>query len=101
LGKYAGCHYDDIEKCTERGYQSLAVLCLTQSEADSLKTELEFDREKMNVSVLPVYMAKGLEFDCVALINRKGRIVEYDRKNGSKVLYTACTRAMHNLAVFE
>jgi len=92
---------DYIEKCTERGYQSLAVLCLTQSEADSLKTELEFDREKMNVSVLPVYMAKGLEFDCVALINRKGRIVEYDRKNGSKVLYTACTRAMHNLAVFE
>jgi len=90
-----------IEKCTARGYQSLAILCLTQPEADSLKTDIEYDYDKINVSVLPVYMAKGLEFDCVAVINRKNRLSEYDSRTGSKILYTACTRAMHKLAVFE
>jgi DNA helicase IV len=46
-------------------------------------------------------MAKGLEFDCVAVVNCNGRISDYDKKNGSAVMYTACTRAMHNLVVLE
>lgn len=90
-----------IKTCTEQGYQSIAVLCLTQSESDSLKVSLEYDAEKVSLSVLPVYMAKGLEFDCVAVINAGDRIKAYDNKNGSQMLYTACTRAMHNLVVFE
>ncbi|MBQ8164369.1 MAG: AAA family ATPase [Clostridia bacterium] len=97
----AGSVNDYIKECTSKGYESIAVLCLTQAEADSLKPVIEYDTEKVNVTVLPVYMAKGLEFDCVAVMNCNSRMAEYDSKNGSCVLYTACTRAMHNLAVFE
>lgn len=90
-----------INYCTEQGYQSLAILCLTQSEADSLKVAVDYDSARLSVSVLPVYMAKGLEFDCVAVINAGNRMKYYDDKNGSHMLYTACTRAMHDLMVFE
>ena len=90
-----------ISECAEKGYKSVAVLCLNQKEADSLKPVIESPDETVRISVLPVYMAKGLEFDCAAVVNCGGRMKESDRKNGTCVLYTACTRAMHDLAVFE
>jgi DNA helicase-2/ATP-dependent DNA helicase PcrA len=46
------------------------------------------------ISVIPAYLAKGIEFDAV-LIWDASPYGESDRK----LLYTAFTRAMHNLAV--
>jgi DNA helicase-2/ATP-dependent DNA helicase PcrA len=48
--------------------------------------------------VLPAYLAKGLEFDAV-LIHDAGADV-YGRENERKLLYTACTRALHSLFIF-
>jgi DNA helicase-2/ATP-dependent DNA helicase PcrA len=48
--------------------------------------------------VLPAYLAKGLEFDSV-LIHNAGAAV-YGRENERKLLYTACTRALHTLFIF-
>lgn len=50
------------------------------------------------VFVLPLYMAKGLEFDAVLLcdIDKDHYISEDDRK----LLYIGCTRALHRLSLF-
>ncbi|SDC51164.1 DNA helicase-2 / ATP-dependent DNA helicase PcrA [Paenibacillus sp. UNCCL117] len=48
------------------------------------------------VSVLPVYMAKGLEFDSVIIIDADRK--HYERTTwDAKLLYVGCTRALHEL----
>ena len=50
---------------------------------------------------LPVYLAKGLEFDAVLVLNVGGSMQKLDEKLGTNMLYTAATRAMHELCVIE
>lgn len=45
--------------------------------------------------VLPIYLAKGLEFDCVVAYGVNDEI--YSTKNDASILYTVATRAMHDL----
>ena len=45
---------------------------------------------KINFKVLPLYLAKGLEFDCA---------IVWDMPED--MMYTACTRAMHELIVIN
>ncbi len=51
------------------------------------------------ISVIPVYLTKGLEFDAVILVD-----VDENNYNHSplsaKLLYVGCTRALHKLCVF-
>jgi DNA helicase-2/ATP-dependent DNA helicase PcrA len=50
------------------------------------------------VSVLPVYLAKGLEFDAVVLVDADA--AHYERTmQDAKLLYVGCTRALHTLTV--
>lgn len=49
------------------------------------------------VVVLPVYIAKGLEFDVVFIINNKERYLPDDLD--IKLLYVAMTRALHRLYI--
>ncbi|SFU32026.1 DNA helicase-2 / ATP-dependent DNA helicase PcrA [Alicyclobacillus macrosporangiidus] len=50
------------------------------------------------VSVLPVYLAKGLEFDAVLLVGADARHYD-DSPLSAKLLYVGCTRALHRLWV--
>ena len=51
------------------------------------------------VSVLPVQMAKGLEFEAVIIANGNDR--QYPGSSSDqRLLYIACTRALHHLDVF-
>ncbi|TVR69237.1 MAG: helicase [Marinilabiliales bacterium] len=91
------------------GYNSLGIICKTQKEADRL-----FDMIKSHppgvyllnsesvafitgAVITAVHMAKGLEFDqvIVPFATRGNYHTETDRK----LLYIACTRAMHKLDV--
>ena len=50
------------------------------------------------VMVLPIYLAKGLEFDTVLLWNPTCE--QYPKTDGNgKLLYVACTRALHELGI--
>ncbi|WP_159883654.1 HelD family protein [Paenibacillus puerhi] len=51
------------------------------------------------VSVLPVYMSKGLEFDSVILIDVSPEHYEATAWD-AKLLYVGCTRALHELKLF-
>ncbi|MGO4547980.1 RNA polymerase recycling motor HelD [Paenibacillus sp. 2TAB23] len=101
----------DIEALIAEGFDSIAVITKTAAEsreaheslrihgveATRLITKDTLDFEK-GVMVIPVYLAKGVEFDAVLVYDASPEA--YGRENERKLLYTACTRAMHRLHLY-
>lgn len=99
-----------IEKYKTQGFSSIAVICKNRKEATELYFKLsnkikiklidylDYDSVLEGTLILPVYLAKGLEFDAVIVYeaNDKKYNTEYDKK----LLYIACTRALHRLSLF-
>ncbi|MBK5488153.1 UvrD-helicase domain-containing protein [Bacillus sp. TH17] len=77
---------DIYEKLTNAG------LTVNVIEADQSKYE-------GGISVVPVYLAKGLEFDAVILIDVDEEHYK-NTKHDAKLLYVACTRSLHDLWIF-
>ena len=48
--------------------------------------------------IIPAYVAKGLEFDSVILYNNRDNSY---KKNERNLLYVACTRAQHELYIYN
>lgn len=98
-----------IEASAAKGSKSVAVICKTQAEAKRTAKLLE-GRAKFTliahdtgyfppgVVVVPVYLAKGLEFDTVIIASADQQV--YGREPDRQLLYTACTRALHQLIIF-
>ena len=100
---------DEIAALSARGHASIGILTQTKAEANALFHALkpvadvhalfggeeEFPRGAV---VLPAYLAKGLEFDAVILANAGEN--HYSEESERLLLYTACTRALHELKVF-
>lgn len=100
---------EEIRVCKEENYQSIGLLCKTEKETlalyHRLKEQLELHfissetvTDIRGVLVLPLYMAKGLEFDAVLLcdVDQEHYYTEEDKS----LLYIGCTRALHKLSVF-
>ncbi|QSO47853.1 RNA polymerase recycling motor HelD [Alicyclobacillus mengziensis] len=99
-----------IRELQERQHRTIAVVCKTQAESKEVHLDLKaFDvqtnlidrstsRYQSGVTVIPAYLAKGVEFDAVILFDASEK--EYSRAHEQKLLYTACTRAMHELHVY-
>lgn len=96
---------EEVKLCLKQDYDSVALICDNQKAADNLyhhltkQPDVDFsvsvvkddsESPKTKVFTIPLYMAKGLEFDGVLAIN-----IEKKRH-----LYIAATRALHRLAVF-
>ncbi|KPV44592.1 RNA polymerase recycling motor HelD [Alicyclobacillus ferrooxydans] len=98
-----------IDELKTRKHRTIAVVCKTQSEADEVHLDLRalgVENETVTrhtsayrpgVIVIPAYLAKGVEFDAVILFDASDK--QYSRDHERKLLYTACTRAMHELYV--
>lgn len=54
--------------------------------------------ELSGVFVIPVYLTKGLEFDAVLILDADR--AHYPGRDDRKLLYIACSRALHRLALF-
>lgn len=92
------------------GYESIGILCKTAAESEEAYNELK-DRHPLRLiekntpayekgtMVIPVYLAKGVEFDAVIVYN--GSQERYGRERDRKLFYTACTRAMHLLHMYS
>ncbi|EJV85547.1 HelD family protein [Bacillus mycoides] len=78
---------DIYEKLTDAG------LTVNVIEADQSKYE-------GGISVVPVYLAKGLEFDAVLLIDVDEEHYK-NTKHDAKLLYVGCTRSLHDLWIFH
>ncbi len=89
-----------IERMEEKGHITAAVICSSKTEADNLAIDVQLPYDlKMDLRFLPVYVAKGLEYDCVLVVNPNNSMKEKDKVLGTNMLYTACTRALHDLTV--
>jgi DNA helicase II / ATP-dependent DNA helicase PcrA len=93
----------------EKGHEMIAVICKTVQETERVYKELkeavpvtQITEETYGFSkgfiVLPVYLAKGIEFDAVIIPD--GSSSHYKEKDRT-LFYTACTRAMHDLTIIS
>lgn len=82
-----------IKQAIEKGYENIAVICRSGAEARKFEGYIKkecFISNKINFKVLPLYIAKGLEYDFA---------IVWDMPDD--MMYTACTRAMHELLVIK
>lgn len=90
-------------------YKSIAIITKDDQEAetiyDLLKNDINIgkitkDKEtyKKDLIVVPSYMAKGLEFDSVIVYNKPNN--KY-KENEKYLYYVACTRAQHELIIYN
>jgi DNA helicase-2/ATP-dependent DNA helicase PcrA len=99
----------EIELCKSKGYKSIGLICKTEKNAVTLhhmlkdKVDAPLIRngstaDLQGVFIIPVYMSKGLEFDAVLICDADS--TNYHREEDRKLLYIACTRALHRLNLF-
>jgi len=98
-----------VQSLLGEGFRSIGIICKTASDAHEVhqaigtrcgaalvtKNDRRFTR---GVVVIPSYLAKGLEFDAV-VIHDAGQS-RYAGEEERKLLYTACTRALHRLVLY-
>ena len=100
---------DTLLNWQSAGYETLAVICREENEAERVAKELrayvpikdltgEETTFGAGIMVLPVVYTKGLEFDAVLIFDPSEE--KYPNDNGHvKMLYVTATRALHELAV--
>ncbi len=81
-----------IEECSQI-YNELVAVGLSASIIDANQREYQG-----GLSVLPVYLAKGLEFDAVLLVDVDTTHYKLN-PDDAKLLYVGCTRALHQLSI--
>ena len=103
---------EGIQTMLDQGAETIAVITKNEQESrvayealthTSMRLELHLLTKNTRnfvsgVVVIPAYLAKGLEFDGVIVYNAGSEI--YQRESERKLLYTACTRAMHQLWLY-
>ena len=99
----------EVNFCLKEGYQSIGLICKTEKNAvslfaylrDSLDVQViknENTADLQGIFIIPVYMSKGLEFDAVLICDTDNE--NYKSEEDKKLLYIACTRALHRLNLF-
>lgn len=97
---------DDLNYLTKK-YKSIALITKDDFTKESLYQNLyqDFNITKIDSStqnftrslvVIPAYMSKGLEFDSVIVYDKKSY-----KEDELNLLYVACTRAQHELIIYE
>ncbi|WNB91186.1 RNA polymerase recycling motor HelD [Bacillus sp. NEB1478] len=96
-----------VQKWKNENHDTIAIICRTAKESyevyDKLKSRLDMKLMvnedtafQKGIIIIPSYLAKGIEFDAVAIYNASA----YQNERERKLFYTVCTRAMHELTVF-
>ncbi|WP_047982332.1 RNA polymerase recycling motor HelD [Ornithinibacillus contaminans] len=101
---------ENIKTLQEKNFETIAIICKTLEESNQLYqllhdkiairqiNEETYSFEK-GIVILPVYLAKGIEFDAVIIPD--GSPEHYNQESDRTLFYTACTRAMHSLTVIR
>lgn len=99
----------DIENYKSQGLNTVAIICKNRKTAADLyfriagrtKVKLVDYLEEQSITgtiIVPVYLAKGLEFDAVMVYGTDNNT--YNTDYDKKLLYIACTRALHRLSLY-
>ncbi|MCP1158311.1 MULTISPECIES: RNA polymerase recycling motor HelD [Bacillus] len=98
---------ETVNRQLKEAHKSISIICRTAKESkeafEGLKELLPDVRliEKgtlsyeKGVTIIPAYLAKGIEFDTVIIYDASA----YDHESDRTIFYTACTRAMHELDI--
>lgn len=98
-----------IKDIREKGYNTTAVICNTDIEAERTRklladytplTDVDSNNFSQGTMVLPIRYVKGLEFDTVILWNPNMKH-GLEQPETAKLLYVACTRALHELHILN
>ncbi|WP_313163317.1 AAA family ATPase [Sedimentibacter sp.] len=100
---------EDISKYKTQGYNSIAVICKNRKDASDLffrlKSKIDIklvdyvgEQNLTGVIIVPIYLAKGLEFDAVMIYEANDK--NYNNIFDKKLLYVASTRALHRLSLY-
>ncbi len=97
-----------------QGMRNVAVIDKTAARCRAVHKKLEAlgaedvhliegkaDKYAGGVSVVPVYLSKGMEFDAVLLVNPASEAYDPAVPEDVKLLYVACTRALHRLEAYH
>ena len=98
----------ETAKALNQKYDTVAILARNQAQAEQIYThfsdesivtlvDANFRSIPKGILILPIYLAKGLEFD--AVIGHDISAKNYPDMRSTDVLYTICTRAMHSLTL--
>ncbi|SMC23620.1 DNA helicase-2 / ATP-dependent DNA helicase PcrA [Clostridium acidisoli DSM 12555] len=96
-----------VKEYKEKDYESIAIIC---KDSNSIKKYGKLLRNIENIKiidnedmiyrggtlVIPSYLAKGLEFDAVIILDETS-----SEENYNKYMYVMATRALHELAVIK
>lgn len=99
---------DKVKEYQENGYETIAIICKSQKDVNHVYSKLEnrMPLHKLDTQseafykgalIMPIYMAKGLEYD--AVIVYEANETNYYEEEDKQLLYIACTRALHRLAL--
>ncbi|RUL49889.1 HelD family protein [Lysinibacillus antri] len=107
-GKTLMMKIEQTLKQWERKYKRIAIIHKDEKRAEALAKELQkrFDQasyaegiQDLDISVIAVYNATGMEFDAVMLVNAND--ISYPNDDiHTKLLYVAITRAQKELKIF-
>ena len=100
-----------INEYLQNDYKSIAIIGKDMNECEEIEKKLRKTRKDIKlikgkdseynsgISVVPSYLAKGLEFDCVIISNANEEKYTYSSLD-IKLLYVTITRAMSKLDIF-
>lgn len=99
---------DKVKEYEEGGYETIAIICKSKRDVNHLYSKLAHKMEihkldaqqeefTKGVLIMPIYMAKGLEYDAVIVyeVNEEA----YHESEDKQLLYIASTRALHRLSL--
>ncbi len=100
---------EDIMELKKKNYKLIAIICKTAGQCEAVYKSIrpfvevglisnQNEVYEGEVMVIPSYLAKGLEFDAVLVNSIEER--DYPDAGDRKLLYTVCTRALHELYLY-
>lgn len=101
---------EQLTQLINNGHKNIAIICKDSNEVEEVykemkslslninKITLDNDKYKNGICILPVYLAKGLEFDAV-ILNDVSETKYGESMIEQKLLYVAVTRALHELII--
>ena len=84
-----------IKSITDNGLKNIAIICRDHKTKQFLiETTEKLSISSLDIKIYTTYEAKGLEFDAAI-------VVDTYKQNEKELLYTACTRAQHQLIIYK
>lgn len=91
-------HYSSVAIITKDDSEAEKIFRLIQDEVKISYVRLDTKKFQKDLIIVPAYLAKGLEFDSVILYNDRENSYKANERN---LLYVACTRAQHELYIYN